>query len=87
MPETVNLDSLALADPAEDYVSHRIALFDRLKAEQSACSPSTPITVTLPDGKVLPDTMSFASTPLDLAKGISQSLAQRSIIAKVPLRS
>jgi hypothetical protein len=84
MSNGVKIDNLSLAEPAENYVSHRIALFDRLKAEQSAVSPSVPITVTLPDGKVLADTFSFLSTPLELAKKISQSMQQRSIIAKVP---
>lgn len=44
--------------------------------------PRQPITVTLPDGKELSAT-SWETTPLQLAKSISSSLAERIIIAKV----
>lgn len=44
--------------------------------------PREPITVTLPDGKEVSGT-SWETTPMEVARGISTSLADRVIIAKV----
>ena len=44
--------------------------------------PREPIEVTLPDGNVKPGT-SFETTPLDIAKAISNSLAKTILVAKV----
>lgn len=47
-----------------------------------ATKPREPIKVTLPDGKVVEGT-SWETTPYDIAKGISQGLADNTIISKV----
>lgn len=47
-----------------------------------AAKASAEITVTLPDGKAVP-AQSWRTTPYDVAKGISQGLADNTIIAKV----
>lgn len=60
-------------------------LFDKLKAEYDAeIAAKTPfdIKVTLPDGKEV-DAQAWRSSPYDIAKGISQGLADNTVIAKV----
>ncbi|XP_014222509.1 threonine--tRNA ligase, cytoplasmic isoform X2 [Trichogramma pretiosum] len=72
-------------NPWPTYIQERISLFDKLKAEyQAEIASKTPeeITVTLPDGKTV-KAESWRSTPYDVAKGISQGLADSTIIAKV----
>jgi threonyl-tRNA synthetase len=44
--------------------------------------PRQEITITLPDGAERKGT-SWETTPLDIAKGISKSLAEKLVIAKV----
>ncbi len=44
--------------------------------------PRQEITITLPDGSQRKGT-SWETSPLDIAKGISQGLADRTVIAKV----
>lgn len=56
-----------------------------MKAEYEAdlqSKASTEITVTLPDGKEVP-AQSWRTTPYEVAKGISQGLADNTVIAKV----
>lgn len=68
-----------------DFIQQRIVLFDKLMAEykeEVAQKPRTPIKITLPDGKVL-DGKAWETTPLSIAKGISKSLANATIISKV----
>lgn len=80
---TVPVVTSAKEDPA--FFAHRIAIFDKLKAEQDkalAEKPREPITVTLPDGKELPAT-SWETSPADIARGISKSLLDRTVIARV----
>ncbi|KAJ3220804.1 threonyl-tRNA synthetase [Clydaea vesicula] len=81
--EAANTESYPLEVP-NDYVQHRIDLFDKLKREQEEnnTNEKLPIKVTLPDGKEF-DAVSFETTPMDIAKGIAKSLAERTIIAKV----
>lgn len=72
-------------DPQPEYVAHRIALFEKLKAEQDAAAAKQerkPITITLPDGNTSPAT-AWETTPMEIALGISKGLADRAIIAKV----
>lgn len=60
-------------------------MYDELKAQyldELSKKPKTPITVTLPDGKEVQAT-SWESTPYDVAKGISQGLADNTVIARV----
>lgn len=68
-----------------DYIDHRIKMYDELKAQyldELSKKPRNPITVTLPDGKEVQAT-SWESTPYDVAKGISQGLADNTVIARV----
>lgn len=72
-------------DPKPEYVAHRMALFDKLKAEQdtiAAGKERKSITITLPDGAKKTGT-SWETTPMSIALEISQGLADRTIIAKV----
>ncbi|XP_015112477.1 threonine--tRNA ligase, cytoplasmic isoform X2 [Diachasma alloeum] len=71
--------------PWPAYIQDRLDLWDKLKSDYDAdvaAKPSAEITVTLPDGKQLP-AQSWRSTPYDIAKGISQGLADNTVIAKV----
>ncbi|CAL8250060.1 unnamed protein product [Boreogadus saida] len=74
--------------PPPTYIEERLSLYTTLKAEhdalqaQRAESDSKPIKVTLPDGKVV-DGESWKTTPYQVAAGISQGLADNTVIAKV----
>ncbi|BFZ56269.1 threonyl-tRNA synthetase [Savitreella phatthalungensis] len=71
--------------PPPAFLQQRLALFDKLKAEQDAQAASQerkPITVTLPDGATK-EAISWETSPMDIAVGISQGLADRTVIAKV----
>ncbi|KAF9360375.1 threonyl-tRNA synthetase [Mortierella sp. AD094] len=71
--------------PAPEYIAHRIAMFDELKKkadEADAAQPRVPITITMPDGSTREGT-SWETSPMDVAKQIAKSLAERVVIAKV----
>ncbi|XP_067002858.2 threonine--tRNA ligase 1, cytoplasmic isoform X2 [Anabrus simplex] len=72
-------------NPWPSYIQERIVLWDKLKAqydsELAARTPSS-IKITLPDGKVV-EGQSWRTTPYEVAKGISQGLADNTVIAKV----
>lgn len=71
--------------PLPDFFDHRIRIFEDLKEEYDALvrvKPRQEITITLPDGAERKGT-SWETTPLDIAKGISKSLAEKLVIAKV----
>ncbi|XP_063981756.1 threonine--tRNA ligase 1, cytoplasmic isoform X2 [Diachasmimorpha longicaudata] len=71
--------------PWPTYIQDRLDMWDKLKADYDAkVAAKIPdeITVTLPDGKQVP-AQSWRSTPYDIAKGISQGLADNTVIAKV----
>ncbi|PWY97803.1 threonyl-tRNA synthetase [Testicularia cyperi] len=71
--------------PKPAYFDHRIAMFEKLKAEQDAAFAAKarePITVTMPDGSQREAT-SYETSPMDVAKAISKSLSERIVIAKV----
>lgn len=73
------------ADPEPQYLAHRIALFDRLKAEydaEVAAKPREEIRVTLPSGDIRVAT-SWETTPLELAGQVKKSLVETTVIAKV----
>jgi threonyl-tRNA synthetase len=68
-----------------DFIQQRIVLFDRLMKEykdEVAKKPRSPIKITLSDGKVV-DGKAWETTPFNVAKGISNSLAKEVVIAKV----
>jgi len=63
----------------------RLKRFDELYAIQQAkydALPREPIQITLPDGKVK-EGVSFQTTPLEIAKSISNSLPEKVMVAKV----
>lgn len=67
------------------YIKHRLDMFAKLYAKQQEelqQKPSQTIKMTLPDGSVK-DADTFRTSPYDIAKGISQGLAQSAVIAKV----
>ncbi|XP_076587806.1 threonine--tRNA ligase 1, cytoplasmic [Chaetodon auriga] len=74
--------------PPPQYIDERLTLYTKLKAEhealmaERAAKNSRAIKVTLPDGKVV-DAESWKTTPYQVACGISQGLADNTVIAKV----
>ncbi|KAM7415838.1 hypothetical protein PAMA_018072 [Pampus argenteus] len=74
--------------PAPQYIEERLTLYTKLKAEhealltERAAKDSRAIKVTLPDGKVV-EAESWKTTPYQVACGISQGLADNTVIAKV----
>ncbi|XP_070821367.1 threonine--tRNA ligase 1, cytoplasmic [Chaetodon trifascialis] len=74
--------------PPPQYIEERLTLYTKLKAEhealmaERAAKNSRAIKVTLPDGKVV-DAESWKTTPYQVACGISQGLADNTVIAKV----
>jgi len=77
--------SLKELKPWPEYIQTRIDIFDKLHKEHQekvAAYPRDPIKVTLPDGKVVEGT-SWETTPYQVASGISQGLADSTVVAKV----
>ncbi|EGG14724.1 threonyl-tRNA synthetase [Cavenderia fasciculata] len=73
---------LVLANP--EYLQERIKVWEGLKAkhlEELAKLPEVPISITLPDGKVVPG-FKGKTTPYDVAKSISRGLAD-SIVSSI----
>ncbi|GFZ46394.1 Threonine--tRNA ligase [Saitozyma sp. JCM 24511] len=71
--------------PPPEYFQERIKIYDEYKAKYDKWvseQPRVPITITLGDGKQIEGT-AWETTPLQIARGISTSLADRIIIAKV----
>ncbi|CAG5924947.1 unnamed protein product [Menidia menidia] len=74
--------------PPPQYIDERLNLYAKLKAEhdalmaERAAKNSRAIKVTLPDGKVV-EAESWKTTPYQVASGISQGLADNTVIAKV----
>lgn len=71
--------------PPPSFLQDRLDLFDRLKAkqdEQAASQPREPIKITMPDGKVI-DGTAWETTPGEIAKGISNSLYKRTVVARL----
>jgi threonyl-tRNA synthetase len=67
------------------FQAERLAIFERLLAkynEETASRPEQSINVSLPDGTVKQG-VAFKTTPMDIAKGISQGLADSIIVARV----
>lgn len=70
-----------------EWMEHRQKVWDAVVAANAAAAAAQPaepqpISITLPDGKVLPG-VAGVTTPMDIAKGISNSLADRIIVARV----
>uniref|UniRef100_A0A8C1HFN1 threonine--tRNA ligase n=1 Tax=Cyprinus carpio carpio TaxID=630221 RepID=A0A8C1HFN1_CYPCA len=75
-------------NPLPQYIDERLSIYNKLKAEHDALlsekaeKDSKPIKITLPDGKVV-DGESWKTTPYQVACGISQGLADNTVISKV----
>ena len=72
-------------DPRPAYIQHRIEMFDKLKAkyhQDIIAKPHQTITVTLPDG-TQKSAVAWHTSPMDIAKDISTSLAGRIVAAHV----
>ncbi|KEG07962.1 threonyl-tRNA synthetase [Trypanosoma grayi] len=76
------VDLKTLQDPP--FWKDRYALFDELYAAQQAkyATEQAPITVTLPDGKRM-DGTSWQTTPIEIAKRLSNSLPDKVFVARV----
>ncbi|XP_071112880.1 threonine--tRNA ligase 1, cytoplasmic-like isoform X1 [Haliotis cracherodii] len=75
----------ARLEPPPEFIAHREQLWAKLKKEHEdwvAAQTPQPIKITLPDGKVV-EGESWRTSPYDVAKGISQGLADNTVIAKV----
>ncbi|GFV07624.1 threonine--tRNA ligase 1, cytoplasmic [Trichonephila clavipes] len=71
--------------PWPTYIQERLLMWDELYAQYEAelqKKVPEPIKVTLPDGKEV-DGESWRTTPYQVAQGISQGLADNTVIAKV----
>ena len=67
------------------FLAARAAVYDEVMAaqrERLARKPRVPISITLPDGKVVAG-VSWETTPLMVAEGISKGLAATVVVAKV----
>lgn len=86
--KVVDPNALKELDPWPEYINERLQLYKSLKEEadqklkERQENDSKDITVTLPDGKTVPG-KSWITTPYEIAKGISQHLADSCIISKV----
>ena len=72
-------------NPNPSYIQHRIEVFERVakkRAEELAKMPKEPIEITLPDGSVK-NGVSYETSPMDIAMGISEGLAKNVFVAKV----
>jgi threonyl-tRNA synthetase len=71
--------------PPPAFMQQRIELFDRLYKEQQeelARKPRHEIQITMPDGTVKPG-KAYETTPAEIAKGISNSLYKRTVVARI----
>ncbi len=71
--------------PPPAFIQARLDLFDRLYKEQQeeyAKKPHDDIEITMPDGTVKPG-KAYETTPAEIAKGISNSLLKRTVVARV----
>ena len=72
-------------DPRPSFIQDRIDLFDRLRKkydDEIAKKPREPITITLPDNSIKQGT-AWETSPADIAKGISNSLYKRVVVARL----
>lgn len=70
-------------DPA--WIRDRASVYDEIITAQRArlaAKPSVPIQITLPDGSVK-EGVSWRTTPMNIAEGISKGLAGSAVVAKV----
>jgi len=80
-----NADGPLELDPPASFIQERINLFDKVKAEQDAWvakQPREDITITLASGDVRVG-KSWEITPGEIARGISKSLYERTVVARL----
>ncbi|CAI7747035.1 unnamed protein product [Closterium sp. NIES-54] len=78
-------EAAKIAPEIQAFFKRRIEMFEALQkeqAEQRAKIAGDPIKITLPDGAVK-EGKKWETSPMDVAKGISQGLATSAIISKV----
>nr|CAH8823128.1 unnamed protein product [Trichobilharzia regenti] len=71
--------------PPPSFIKYREDLWNKLKKEYDdfiASQPRSPIQITLPDGTIV-DGKAWETTPMEVAKNISKTLAEHAVIAKV----
>ena len=71
--------------PPPAFIQDRLDLFDRLYKEQQeelAKKPHDDIQITMPDGSIKPG-KAYETSPADIAKGISNSLLKRTVVARI----
>jgi threonyl-tRNA synthetase len=71
--------------PPPAYFDHRIKIFEELKAKydaEAAAKPREPITITLDNGRTEAGE-SWVTSPAMIARNISKSLFERTVIARV----
>ncbi|KAH7095006.1 threonyl-tRNA synthetase-like protein [Paraphoma chrysanthemicola] len=74
-----------MLEPAPAYIDHRIQIFEKLKAkydEEVAQKPRENINISLGDGKIV-EGQSWVTSPADIARNISKSLFERTVIARL----
>jgi threonyl-tRNA synthetase len=72
-------------NPQPDFIDYRNHIFDKLRAEydaEVAKKPRESITVTFPDGKTTVG-KSWETTPGEIARNLSKSLYERTVISEV----
>ncbi|KAK4464257.1 putative threonyl-tRNA synthetase [Cladorrhinum samala] len=72
-------------EPPANFIQERIELFDRLYKEQQeelAQRPRDDILITMPDGTTKAG-KAYETTPAEIAKGISNSLFKRTVVARI----
>jgi threonyl-tRNA synthetase len=72
-------------NPPASFLQDRLDLFDKLYKEQQdeiAKKPRHEILVTMPDGTIKPG-KAYETTPGEIAKGISNSLYKRTVVARI----
>ena len=73
-------------DGDKTFLDERLAVFDSIKARSAAriaAKTKRPMTVTMPDGKKTFEATTWETTPLMIAKQLSNSLAKTAVVAKV----
>ncbi|KAG9249162.1 putative threonyl-tRNA synthetase, cytoplasmic [Calycina marina] len=72
-------------DPEPKFISHRLEVFDRLKANyyaEIAAKPREPISIALENGSIK-EGISWETKPIDIAKEISTSLGKSVVVARL----
>jgi threonyl-tRNA synthetase len=84
-PTSANLGGSFQRKENPEFLKQRADVYDEVISAQNARlanKPRLPISITLPDGKVINGT-SWETTPMQIAEGISKSLAGNCVVAKV----